>query len=278
MTQLPSLTDISAERRQSALFVTLDRPKARNAITGAMVTSLLAVCDWLGDNNDVRIVVLRGAAGSFCSGGDIREFGQMLMTPDPAPGKPDAIAVGNRAFGELLLKLDALPQTVIAVVEGPAFGGANGFISVADIALAEANTKFSLSETTLGVPPAQIGPFMARKVGLYNVRRLALSGAHFTADEARRIGLVDRVADGAAALEGALLDALNAVGRCEPGANAASKHILNASVPPIDPKVLDIAAREFAVCLRGKGREGAAAFAQKSAPAWIETYTEQTGI
>jgi isohexenylglutaconyl-CoA hydratase len=278
MTQLPSLTDVTAEPRQSTLFVTLNRPQARNAITGAMVESLMALADWLDTNRDIRFVVLRGAGGAFCGGGDIREFGRMLMTPEPAPGAPDPIAIGNRVFGDLLLKLDALPQVVIAVVEGAAFGGANGFIAVSDIAIAEANTKFSLSETTLGVPPAQIGPFMARKVGLYNARRLALSGAHFTADEARRIGLVDRVADGAGAVEAALIETLNAVGRCEPEANAATKRILNASAAPIDPAVLDKAAEEFAACLRGRGREGAAAFAQKTAPPWVEAYTERLEI
>lgn len=278
MPRLPTLTDITAERRQSALLVTLNRPQARNAITGAMVESLTALADWLETNRDIRFVVLRGAGGAFCGGGDIREFGKMLMIPEPAPGEPDPIAVGNRFFGDLLLKLDALPQVVIAVVEGAAFGGANGFIAVADIAIAEASAKFSLSETALGVPPAQIGPFMARKVGLHNVRRLALSGAHFTADEAARIGLIDRVTDGPGALEAALLEALNAAGRCEPDANAATKRLLNASAPPVDPALLDAAAKKFAACLRGMGRQGAAAFAQKTAPPWVETYTERTDI
>lgn len=278
MSDLPELTDVAAERRQSALFVTLDRPKARNAITGAMVESLMRLCDWLDGNRDVRFVVLRGSGGAFCGGGDIREFGKVLMTPEPAPGEPDPIAVGNRVFGELLLKLDGLPQVVIAVVEGSAFGGANGFIAIADIAIAEASTKFSLSETTLGVPPAQIGPFMVRKVGLYHARRIALSGAHFTADESRRIGLVDRVADGQAALQSAVIETLNSVGRCEPEANAVTKRIFNASAQRIDPKILDKAAEDFAACLRGMGRQGAASFAQKTAPPWIEAYTEQQEV
>lgn len=278
MTQLPSLTDITAERRQSALLVTLDRPKARNAITGAMVESLVALADWLEGNRDVRVVVLRGAGGAFCGGGDIREFGKMLMTPEPAPGEPDPIAAGNRVFGDLLLKLDALPQVLIAVVEGAAFGGANGFIAVSDIVIAEANTKFSLSETTLGVPPAQIGPFMVRKVGLYNARRLALSGAHFTADDAARIRLVDKVADGTGALDKALVETLNMIGRCEPQANAVTKRIFNAAAAPIDPALLDRAAEDFAACLRGMGMEGAKAFAQKTAPPWIEAYTERKEV
>ncbi len=278
MTTPPDLTDIILERHQSTLIATLNRPKTRNALTGVMVEGMIALCNWLADTPDIRVLVLRGAGGCFCAGGDIKDFGKQLMIAEPAPGEIDPIAKGNRVFGDLLLKLDALPQVFVTLVDGAAFGGANGLISVADIAIADAATKFSLSETTLGVPPAQIGPFVVRKIGLFNARRIALSGAHFSADEARRIGLVDQVVTGAPALETALVDALNAIGRCEPEANAATKRIFNAAGPAIDPTVLDSAAKEFAACLRGRGKDGAMAFAAKKAPDWIETYAERVEV
>lgn len=273
MQTFPHLTDVLLERDQSVLFATLNRPQARNALNAAMVESLMTLCDWLQENRDARALVLRGAGSAFCAGGDIKEFGKQLMTPEPQAGEADPVAQGNRVFGDLLLKLDALPQVFVTVVEGAAFGGANGFISVSDVSIAEANTKLSLSETALGVPPAQIGPFLVRRIGLYNARRLALTGAHFSASEAARVGLVDRVANGAGELEEALVETLNAVGRCEPEANAATKEIFNRAAAPIDPAQLDEAANSFARCLRGKGREGAAAFANKSTPPWIETFS-----
>ena len=273
--EVPDLADIILERRQSALIATLNRPKAKNALTAEMVEGLISLCDWLTDQKDIRILVLRGADGCFCAGGDIKDFGKQLFLPEAAPGEIDPVAKGNRVFGDLLLKLDALPQVFIAQIEGAAFGGANGFISVADIAIAETNTRFSLSETTLGVPPAQIGPFVVRKIGLFNARRIALSGAHFSANEAMRIGLVDRLVTGAAGLETALVESLNAIGRCEPEANAATKQILNAAGGFVDPAQLDKAAAAFAVCLRGRGKDGAMAFAAKKAPDWIETFAER---
>ncbi len=276
MTALPNLTDIDLEKRQSTLIATLNRPKAKNALTAAMVEGLITLADWLAENSDIRIFVLRGADGCFCAGGDIKDFGKQLMMPEPAPGEQDPIAKGNRVFGDLLLKLDALPQAFVTVIEGAAFGGANGFISVADIAIADAAARFSLSETTLGVPPAQIGPFIVRKIGMFNARRLALSGAHFSANEALRVGLVDKVVTGPGALDTALVEALNAIGRCEPGANAATKRIFNAAAGSVDPAQLDAAAEAFAICLRGKGKDGAMAFAAKNAPDWVETYAEYT--
>lgn len=275
MTVIASPTnDIRLAHRGSAVFVTLNRPQARNALTGDMVAALAALCDALKGRRDVRAVVLRGAGGSFCAGGDVKEFGRQLLAPPPEPGVADPIVAANRAFGELLLKMDGLEQALIVVVEGAAFGGANGFMAVGDIVLCEAGARLSLSETTLGIAPAQIAPFLARKIGDYPTRRLALSGAHFGADEALRIGLADRVVVGEAGVEEATREALNLVGRCEAEANAAVKRIVARCVAPVDPAALDAAAEDFARCLRGAGREGAMAFAAKAPPAWVETFEE----
>ena len=195
------------------------------------------------------------------------------MAPSPAPGEVDPVETGNRRFGDLLLKLDALRQVVVSVVEGAAFGGAMGFIAVSDVAIARRDAKFSLSETTLGLPPAQIGPFVVRKIGLFNARQLALTGARFGAEEALRSGLVDRIV-APSEIESALAAMLTEIGRCEPAAVAATKRIFNRAAKPIEPGDLDAAAREFARCLRGAGRDGAAAFAAKERPAWVEVYSD----
>ena len=261
--------DLLIERRKSAVFATLNRPQAKNALNAEIVDGLFALCDLLAIDGSARALVLRGAGGSFCAGGDIKEFAAQMMAADPLPGERDPVEISNRRFGDLLLKLDALPQAVISVVEGAAFGGAMGFIAVSDVAIAAPGAKFSLSETTLGLVPAQIGPFVVRKIGLFNARRLALTGQRFGAEEALRTGFVDQVA---AEVDAALIETLDAIGRCEPGANAATKRVFNAAGTAIAPEQLDAAAREFARCLRGAGRRGAAAFAQKQAPDWVERH------
>ena len=273
MSELPDLDDLLLARHQSALFVTINRPQVKNAINAGVMTGLMKLCDWLGENNDIRMVVLRGAGGVFCAGGDIKEFGAMLAAPVPEEGEVDPVAVSNRVFGDVLLKLDAIPQVLVSVVEGAAFGGANGLIGVSDVAIGETHARFSLSETTWGVPPAQIGPFLVRRIGVYNARRLALTGSHFGAQEACRVGLIDKVVNGEAGLEGALAETLSAIGRCEPQANAVTKAIFNRAAAPIDPAQLDQAAADFATCLRGCGREGAMAFVNKATPLWVETHS-----
>lgn len=268
-------SDLLLEERGSALIATFNRPQVKNALNGGIVDGLSALCARLEADKRVRALVLRGAAGNFSAGGDIREFAVQLAAAEPVPGETDPIERGNRRFGDLLLAIDALPQVVVSLVEGAAFGGAMGFIAVSDVALAARDAKFSLSETTLGLPPAQIGPFLVRKIGLFSARRLALTGARFGADETLRSGLIDRVV-APDAIEAALAEALTEIGRCEPEAIAATKRILNRSAAGVDAGLLDAAAREFARCLRGAGREGAAAFARKERPRWVEVFAERS--
>lgn len=263
--------DFLIEQRQSTLIATFNRPQARNALNAVIIDGLFALCSRLREDASVRVLVLRGAGGTFCAGGDIREFAAQLIAPEPSPGAADPVAIANRRFGALLLALDALPQVVVSVVEGAAFGGAMGFIAVSDVAIAARDAKFSLSEATLGLPPAQIGPFVVRKIGLFNARRFALTGARFGALDAQQAGLVDRVAP-PAEIDEALASALNDIGRCEPAAIAATKRILANAGLGVAPETLDAAAAEFARCLRGAGRTGAAAFAEKRPPPWVETY------
>ncbi|MEQ8936805.1 MAG: enoyl-CoA hydratase-related protein [Amphiplicatus sp.] len=275
MDALPKLEQVLLERRKSTVFATLNRPETKNALSASMIDSLFSLCRWLGDNTDVRALVLRGAEGTFCAGGDNKDFSAQLASPAPANGGEDPVAQTNRRFGELLMCIDTLPQTVIVVVEGAAFGGALGLIAVSDIAIAEEATRFSLSETTLGLPPAQIAPFLVRRIGVSHARRLALMGARFGADKAWNIGLISYVED-ADGLDDVLAATLNQIGRCEPGANAVTKRLLTtAAVSGVDPELLDAAALDFARCLRGKGREGAEAFAAKRQPDWVESYTER---
>lgn len=267
------MSDLLIERRKSAVMATFNRPQAKNALNAEIIEGLFALCDELATDASARALVLRGAGGTFCAGGDIKEFASQMMAPDPAAGERDPVEISNRRFGDLLLKLDALPQALVSVVEGAAFGGAMGFIAVSDVAIAAPDATFSLSETTLGLVPAQIGPFVVRKIGLFNARRLALTGQRFGAEEALRTGFVDQVA---ADVDEALMAALTAIGRCEPAANAATKRVFNAAAREIYPYQLDAAAREFARCLRGAGRRGAAAFAAKQKPDWVESFLGET--
>lgn len=268
MAALGELPDLVVTQRGFAMQVSFNRPQAKNAMNAAIIEGLLKVCEHLKDRRDIRALVLRGEAKTFCAGGDLKEFAAQAMAPEAKPGEADPIATFNRRLGDLLLALDALPQVVISVVEGASFGGGMGFVAISDVAIAAEDAKFSLSEVTLGLPPAQIGPFVVRKIGLFHARRLALTGSRFGAEEALRSGFVNRVAEN---VDAALKDVLVEIGRCEPGAIAATKRIFNAAAGAVGPMLLDAASEEFARCLRGPGREGAAAFAMKQKAPWAES-------
>jgi isohexenylglutaconyl-CoA hydratase len=276
MAKVPIVENLLVECRGPRAFVTLNRPEVRNALSAEMVADLSAVVEWLEREREIGAVVLRGAGGVFCAGGDIKGFKASFETPKPKHGKPDPIAVRNRQFGKFLAKFNALPQTVIAVVEGAAIAGGLGLMCAADLVIAIANTEFSLSETRLGIPPAQIAPFVASRIGVAKTRLLALTGMRIDGREAARLGLADLAYDDVAALEAALKKVLADIGRCAPGANAATKRLLLASLTVPREKLLDQAAKAFAAALRGdEGREGVASFLEKRPTRWAQKSTRR---
>lgn len=257
---------VRTERRGIALFVTLDDPPTRNCMSQAMVAELTGVIStFAGDA--ARCVVLRGANGTFCSGGDISRFAADAASEAPASGA-DPIVVLNRSFGHLLEALDSAPQLIVSVVEGAAFGGGLGLVSASDVVIAHTDARFSLSETTLGLIPAQIAPFIVRRVGVPKARWLALTGARIGGQAAAAHGLVDIVSNTTANLDRAVMEVVNGVARCAPRANAATRTLLAHAMSQPTGKTLDDAASRFADALRDEGREGAAAFLGKRRPAW----------
>lgn len=271
MGQLPECNSLLVSREGSRVYVTINRPEAKNAITAEVVQEMDAVADAIADDRSVRTLIMRGSEGTFCAGGDIKGFKESFSAPAPGAGEPDPIAVNNRAFGDFMIKFNNLPQTTVGIVEGAAFGGGLGLTCVFDITIVHAETRFALSETGLGIPPAQIAPFVVQRVGLTTARRIALSGARFDGRHAYEIGLAHFLAESEEEIEATLKKVLNAIGRCAPGANAATKRILlDAMVRPIGD-VLDDASKDFAAQLRGEeGQEGVKAFLEKRSAAWVD--------
>src|SRR4029077_11557321 len=148
----------------------------------AMVGDLTSAVDYLESARDIASVLLRGAGGTFCAGGDIRGFMALFKAPPAPPGEKDPIALNNRRFGTFLARFDSLPQTIVVAVEGAAFGGGLGLVAIGDVVIATADARFAMSETGLGIIPAQIAPFVASRIGVSAARRLALTGMRFDGD------------------------------------------------------------------------------------------------
>jgi isohexenylglutaconyl-CoA hydratase len=167
--------------------LTLNRPERRNALTHAMMLELEDAFGRVRDDPNCRVLVLRGAGGHFCAGGDLDAMAD--MPPRPADGAADPLVPAYRQFGEALLALNDLPQATIAVVEGSAVGGGFGMACCSDVVILHDNVKFGIPEPKVGFIPAQIIPFLARRIGQGALRDLAVTGRLIGADEALRLGI-----------------------------------------------------------------------------------------
>ena len=247
-------------------FVTLTNPATRNALNEKIMAGLEAALDAASGDAFARAVILRGSQGHFCSGGDFGKFAAMMAEEKT---EPDPIANYNRDFGRLLEKMIACDVPLLALVDGAAMGGGVGLAAACDHVIATENAKFAMPETTLGLPPAQIAPFVAMRLGVTAARGLMLNATRLTAREAQARGLVDEVVSDAEALKTAALNWLNQLGRAEPHSIRATKAILARSRVASLSTTLDYAAEQFAKALRsGTAAEGIASFTEKRSPWW----------
>jgi len=265
MQNLPTTSKIYTEQGSGWLTIWLDNPINKNAIDDVMCAELMSVMDWIRDDRTIRGITLRGKNGIFCSGGDLKNFNAMQ-----APGVSQAdVAKMNRGIGDVFMALNEMPQVVICLVEGAAIAGGLGMMCCGDVVLATEDAKFSLTETMLGIPPAQIAPFVVARVGLPMARRIMLTGARFNGAKAQAYGLIDEVAADITALEEIEAKLKRGVLKCGPNAIAATKHLILSSRDKSGAALMDHAADIFAACmLSDEGVEGISSFVEKRKPNW----------
>jgi len=268
MPPLPECEFLLLEQNSGRLDIIFNRPERRNAMNMQMGDEFSAVVAWLKTADEIRVAVIRGAGGHFTAGGDIKER-KTLADVDTKDGEDPILARNTRA-GMGFLKFENLPQTTIAMVEGSAFGGGMGFACLADITIVTRGARMGMPETTLGVAPAQIAPYVVKRIGLTRARQLALTGERFDGAKAYDYGIAQYLCDDDAADE-TLNSVVRQVLHCGPQANAATKDImLKVGTMPTEAMVRYSAAK-FAELNRGnEGKEGQTAFAEKRKPAWQE--------
>lgn len=265
---------ISVVKTGTALQITLNKPQVRNAMSLAMVCELQqALMDaehTIGTPEAVRVVVLRGAGGHFCAGGDIKDMAAARMRAmQGGDDGTDPIAEVNACFGRMCASFANSPLAIVAVLEGTVMGGGFGLACVADVVIASETANFRLPETALGVVPAQIAPFLVERLGYSQAKRLAVTGARLDATAALALGLVHQQVPTAAvdtALQAVLADIL----ACAPGALAATKALMAKARLHAPASLVDEAAAIFSRAARGpEGLEGMGAFLQKRQPNWV---------
>lgn len=266
-------TCIQLEQHDWVLHVTLDRPQSRNAMSLAMVKELGSVFSALESDLSIRAVVLRGEGGHFCAGGDIKDMASARANAaaSAASGGTDPYFELNKQFGELIALMNRIPQVVITILEGAVLGGGFGLACVSDVAIASSTAKFGLPETSLGIPPAQIAPFVVKRIGLTQARRLALLGAKFDGKTSVELGISHFYADSEEDIERLLGQTLDQVKNCAPAANAMTKALILKAAEQDAESLIEEAARAFSSAVQSQeGVAGTMAFVQKKPAPWAE--------
>ena len=197
----PETERVSLEIDGPVATITMVRENVYNAMDIQMISELISLFDWtrersvgergtLLDPNGapyLRIIVFAGAGKHFCAGADIN------MMRDAGAKSPEENRADSERLDRLFNSLWAHPCYTIGLVQGVALGGGAGLIACLDHIIAAENTRIALSEGKLGILPAVIGPYVYRKVGSAEFRRLAMFAGRIGAEEALRVGLVTQI-------------------------------------------------------------------------------------
>lgn len=255
--------DLTVDTRGVA-WLRLNRVDVHNAINGEMIAELAEVATRLGRDPAVRVVVLTGNGASFCAGGDLAWMRAQMEADAPTRARE------ARALAEMLGALDRLPKPLIGRIQGQAFGGGVGLMSVCDVAIGVEGAKFGLTEVRLGLIPATVGPYVVARMGAARARRVFFSGRRFGAEEAVALGLLARVVpeeDLDAAVEAEIAPYLSAA----PGAVAEGKALVATLGGGVSDA--DVTATIDALIARWESveaSEGIEAFFAKRKPKWSE--------
>jgi methylglutaconyl-CoA hydratase len=248
------------QQAEGVTRITLARSRKQNALNGAMIGELTAAAERIASDATQRALIIAGEGKSFCAGGDLDWMREQF---EASPGQRRAQAL---ALSRMLHALDELPQLVIGIVNGAAFGGGVGLAAICDIVIAGPQARFALTETRLGLIPATIAPFLLRKIGQGGLRRIGLHGQVIESDEAKSLGLVSELA-GEAEVEFAAERHVRQLLDCAPEAVAQAKALFRILTGRADAGEQAVAA----LVQRWQSDEaqcGIRAFFAKEAPPW----------
>jgi 3-hydroxypropionyl-coenzyme A dehydratase len=179
------LLDLQA-KDEGVAIIKINRPEVLNALNKEVMSELSTAIDIVGADDKIKVLIMTGTGErSFCAGADIR----YVVNIDPIETERYATFIHG-----LLNKIENLEKPVIAAVNGYALGGGCELALACDIRIASSNTKIGQTEVTIGIPPGWGGTQrLLRIVGQAKTKELIYTGRMITADEAERIGLVNRV-------------------------------------------------------------------------------------
>jgi methylglutaconyl-CoA hydratase len=279
MDDLPETALVTLTIEGSSARVELTREEKYNAMNVAMITELIEVFEWTAErsagrqdalldsngNQFLRTLVLSGTGRHFCAGADIN------LMRDAGANTPEENRKDSERLDRLFNGLWSHPCFTIGAIQGVALGGGAGLIACLDYVIATEDVKIALSEAKLGILPAVIGPYVYRRVGSANFRRLAMQASRIKAEEALRIGFIERiVADQEGATE-AIDSIISEVLTTGPSAATLAKELsVGFDRWTGDDESLRNWTLDFTSRMRGsrEGQEGLSSFLEKRPADW----------
>jgi enoyl-CoA hydratase/carnithine racemase len=256
--EVPGEVQYAVQGGQARL--TIDRPRARNALSAAVVQGLMGALDKAEADPEVRVVVLTGAGEKvFCAGGDLGSMGE---------GGFLALHEGRRAYGLLLRRLQDVRKPTVARVNGHALAGGLGLVLACDLAVAVESAELGTPEIDVGLFPMQVIALLQRHLGRKRALELVLTGDRLPAREALALGLLNRVVP-AAELDGTV-DALagKVAGKSQAVLALGRRAFFAAEDLPL-PAALELLASQLSLnVLTEDAAEGISAFLEKRPPKW----------
>ena len=259
------MSDVVIEREAGVVTLTLNRPQARNALSDEMVRSLDAAFASGEHDGSVRAYVIRGAGEHFMAGGDVKDF--YARRHNPAEQRRDDTERMVHQLHLLIYRMRRAPQPIVAAVRGGVAGFGMSLMMACDLAVAAEDAFFTLAYCHIGLSPDGSSTWsLPRIVGTRKAMELALLGERFSAPEALRLGLVNRLAPPASLDD----EALKLAQRLASGpgrALAHTKRLINASLGNTLETQLQMEGVAVADCMASEDlKEGVTAFVEKRAP------------
>lgn len=243
--------------------ITLNREEKHNAMGSQMMRELNSACAEISVNSEIRAVVLTGAGQkSFSAGADLG-----WMKANFEKNREQRI-IESALLADTLEALNSLNKVTIARVNGQAYAGGVGLIAACDIAISVNAARFSLTETRLGLTPANISPYLVERLGVSNSRRILLNAHLFDAEEAVQLGLVHKSVE-AEDLDNAVESEIKSCLSCAPGAISMTKELIRKVSEQTADQNKNYTARMLADAWEtDEAQAGIGSFFNKQSPPW----------
>jgi methylglutaconyl-CoA hydratase len=259
-------TTLDIRVENNVFFCNLNRPDKRNALNIQMLEDLVEVFRSSELNNKIKALVLTGEGKVFSAGADLS------MMSDVSGKTREQLKTEAALFYDCFDALYSITLPTICYAHGAVHGGANGLIASCDFCLCESGTRFSFGEVRLGLVPATVAPFILKRTGIMNARKLLLSGKEISAPEAQAMGLADIVCDESQA-EDKIHEILGIIlGNGPEAVKKTKKLLLDISGHPDRKDLRELCTEIIAEArLSGEAEEGIKAFFDRRKPLWKST-------